>query len=334
MKITGEINLHDGIIDIDIHNAREADINFGSNNLTLLNHKSKVFTSRDNSRIITNSEKIAEVYYNELADIMMDTFKPDIVLCHSHRIRSSNHLPSGERSENVNLSETGKHFNLQENIPGPSPAAYRLRTVKNQCTVASSLHNDYHSAMEPYIKALILHSVGLTHSKLEKSTRRFNTSRLWLNRVINPNSILHKDYTVRFAPGINKQSLADADWSTVRTACYNSWRNLGPEHPDNQFMLEGSGNIDVLKTCEVRKIFEDSNYQTLTIHRDCTQLIGKYYYYPNLQPDELILFNIWDSQKFYQNKSWASIHTGFRLKEKGLPHRTSIDCNCLLGWLN
>lgn len=289
-------------LDLEIKNARELSVvNIDEMGFTKINHETQM--KKDD---FWDKKKIVDTVYKECGDIIMDLFGADMTVTYQHRVRSD--YPDED-------------FVKQRGAVG----AY------------TQVHSDFTSVTDSLGKSLFSIILGLKPN-LGKDNIQHHA---FFNHIIQ-NSPIHvgrseRSYEEDVAEKLNN--------GTIRT--YQFWRNIGEKSCTSQFALADSRSVD--HDCILEHTFP-INYPGLPKFSHSvnhfrhyknseyteTYTPPQFYYYPELEVDELILFKGWDSEIYRRGGTqWTCPHAAFETPNgSNLPNRWSIDTRTWAIWFD
>lgn len=145
-----------------------------------------------------------------------------------------------------------------------------------------------------------------------------------------PIDMVHSDYTERYQamlrtpghpyisilkPSMNVAGITSADLANAtRVVTLQLWRNVGPESPDRPLAL-----------CDTRSVTRDeltghlveeyagvnAQFESFLVKAPREPKQHKWFTFPAMQPDEVVVFRTYDSELAEQGKSFWTPHTSF-----------------------
>ncbi len=186
---------------------------------------------------------------------------------------------------------------------------------------------------EAEVKALIQSAAGAARVEVFDHTRRAASLEVQKARMIRePASIIHNDYTARSGPQRLRDHFPDAPHEAEtllrrRFAIVNVWRSIG-----------GTVNSTPLALCDASSVTPED---LVSVKRQAKDRIGeiqlpiynpahRWYYFPELRPDEALLFKTYDSAT--DGRARFTIHTSFEdpAAAADAPPRESIETRCFV----
>ena len=186
---------------------------------------------------------------------------------------------------------------------------------------------------EAEARALVQSATGADRVEIFDHTRRAASLEVQKARMIRePASIIHNDYTARSGPQRLRDHFPDAPHEAEtllrrRFAIVNVWRSIG-----------GTVNSTPLALCDASSVAPED---LVSVKRQAKDRIGeiqlpiynpahRWYYFPELRPDEALLFKTYDSAT--DGRARFTIHTSFEdpAAAADAPPRESIETRCFV----
>jgi len=201
---------------------------------------------------------------------------------------------------------------------------------------ASAVHDFYDDreiarVYEPEVKALVREATGAVRVEIFDHTRRAASHDLQQARQIRePASIVHNDYTAHSGPVRLRDHFPDAPEEAEallgrRFAIINVWRSM-----------RGPVLTAPLALCDAASLAPED---LVSVKRQAKERIGeiqqavynpshRWYYFPEMQPDEALLIKTYDSMA--DGRARFTLHTSFEdpTAAADAPSRESLETRC------
>jgi len=202
------------------------------------------------------------------------------------------------------------------------PHRSAVRDFYDDRTLPASYH--------PELKALVKDVTGARRVEIFDDTRRSSSlEKQRAHSIREPANVVHNDYTTRSGP----QRLADycaaaqEEARPERFAIVNVWRSIAAPVIDQPLALCDATTVrdDDLVAAERRGENRLGEIQLALYHPD-----QRWYFYPNMNRDEVLLFKTFDSA--LDGRTRFTLHSAFVHPQPpdGAARRESIESRCLL----
>ena len=207
--------------------------------------------------------------------------------------------------------------------------------LSSQASVVEDFYDDdvIAAVYEAEVKALVRGATGAHRVDIFDHTRRSSSLEVQKQRQIRESaSIVHNDYTARSGPRRLRDHFADTPGEAAallgrRFAIVNVWRSI-----------RGTVHNAPLALCDASSVaLED----LMSVERQAKDRIGeiqlatynpthRWYYFPEMQADEALLFKTYDSDT--DGRARFTLHTSFDdpTAASDAPPRESIESRCLV----
>ena len=204
-----------------------------------------------------------------------------------------------------------------------------------QASAVTDFYDDRQIAQvyEPEVRASIRAATGARRVEIFDHTRRAASRRIQqAQKVREPASIVHNDYTARSAPIRLRDHFADVPDEAERLlegrfAIINLWRSI-----------TGPVLTAPLALCDATTI---ASRDLVSVRREAKDRIGeiqqavynpahRWYYFPEMAPNEALLIKTYDSET--DGRARFTIHTAFENPgaPEGAPARESLETRCFV----
>ena len=206
-------------------------------------------------------------------------------------------------------------------------------TLMSQPSAVNNFYDDDEIAAvyEAEVKALIRRATGAVHVEIFDHTRRSASIDVQKARLIRePASIVHNDYTADSGPQRLRDHFPDAPDEAEallrrRFVIVNVWRSI-----------RGAVRNAPLALCDASSVAPED---LISVQRQAKDRIGeiqqalyneahRWYYFPQMQPDEALLIKTYDSAT--DGRARFTIHTSFEdpATTADAPPRESLETRC------
>jgi len=188
------------------------------------------------------------------------------------------------------------------------------------------------SVYYPEVEALLKSVTGATRvSIFDHVVRNPALAQEGKRGIREPAKFAHNDYSLKSAPQRVRNHLPDEAENLLkgRFAEINVWRAIRGPLQDWPLALCDARSIDSADVVAADLVYPDRVGETFTFkfNRD-----HRWFYFPNLQPDEAILLKCYDSKK--DGRARFTAHTAFEdpNRPQNAPVRESIEARALVFW--
>ena len=193
----------------------------------------------------------------------------------------------------------------------------------------TALRTTYHGELVDLIRAL----TGARRVEVFDDTRRSASLSKQRERGIRePANIVHNDYTAASGPRRLADFFGDAPEEAEalgrgRFAIINAWRSIRGPVLDQPLVVGDAGSIDDGDLVAMERRGEERTGELQVVLHNPAQ---RWYYYPRMQPDEVLLFKTYDSAE--DGRSRFTPHSSFAdpAAPPDAPARESLETRCLV----
>lgn len=191
------------------------------------------------------------------------------------------------------------------------------------------LRHTYHDEL----KVLVRRITGARRVEIFDDTRRSTSlERQQQTGIREPANIVHNDYTAQSGPkrltdwlkstGTDRASLPQG-----RFAIINAWRPIRNPVYDQPLIFCDATSIE---SCDLIAMERRADERVGAVQAALYNPQQRWYFYPTMQPDEVLLFKTYDSTE--DGRARFTPHSSFRdpLAPANMPARESIESRCLV----
>lgn len=202
----------------------------------------------------------------------------------------------------------------------------RVEDFYDDAEVSSTYHDE--------LKALLRKVTGATRVEVFDDTRRSaSVDRQRETGIREPANIVHNDYTAESGPRRRDDWLSgtgqttDGEVKKRRFAIINAWRPLRGPVVDQPLVLCDATSIEDGELVAMERRAEERVGELQAALHSPRQ---RWYVYPDMQPDEVLLFKTYDSAQ--DGRTRFTPHSSFRdpSAPRDAPARESIESRCLV----